>query len=117
MSAAATQRQAIVACLQAAGEDGVSLREMVDAGGGWWRQRLSELAREGVVVGEDRDRFYPVSGPTEALSSFEQPESHQAGLPGLRGDQAGDSASVEPDLTLFESRVGAGHYDDLGEAA
>jgi hypothetical protein len=77
------------------------------------------LRKQGYVIGVVGDLYQlgaePVS--TEALSSGEQRTFREAGLSRLHGGQAGDSASVDTQLTLLPSD-GLAHYDDgLGRAA
>lgn len=61
--AAALQRSQIVAALERAGEDGVSEADLIELGGLYWHNRLSELRRQGYVIGERSGIFELVVGP------------------------------------------------------
>jgi hypothetical protein len=65
---------------------------------------LVRLRKQGYRIGIVGGLFQLGEEPacTEALPSGEQLISHEVGLPGLREDQAGGSASVHAIPTLFE---------------
>jgi hypothetical protein len=65
VSAAATQRSAIVELLRFVGEDGAPESQMALAGGMWWRKRVDELRKEGILISEDRGRCYRVNPDVE----------------------------------------------------
>ena len=122
MSAAATQRTAILDLLREVGEEGAPVNSMVDAGGMWWKERVAEINdwsgyNIGWVMVEGEKRYFLVAEPvsTEALSSGDRPVAGEAGLPRRVRDQAGDSASVDTQLALLPSSVSP--YDTEREAA
>lgn len=122
MSAAATQRTAILDLLREVGEDGAPVNSMVEAGGMWWKDRVVEINNwTGYNIGwemvKGEKRYFLIVEPvsTEALPSGDQSGVYEAGLPGLVRDQAGGSASVDTQLTLLPSSVSP--YDTEREAA
>lgn len=101
----------LLGALRRAGDEGLSEMEMVQAGGRWWRNRVSELCRRpGVTIGEEHGRFYLIDGSCSPRDTG-QPVVVPSNAPvGGVSDQGLQLALLPP------VRTGVSHYN-LDEAA